>query len=93
MHWHQNTFSLPDQAKLLASSEACAHQAFLYDRKVIGLQFHPEWSQEIIVQLASDDPAKSENPYEQSVEEILSGDFDRVKARFFSFLDKLAGIE
>jgi GMP synthase-like glutamine amidotransferase len=41
-HWHGDTFDLPQNAALLASSEACANQAFIYSDKVIGLQFHLE---------------------------------------------------
>lgn len=40
--WHGDTFDLPQESKLLASSEACVNQAFLYKEKVLGLQFHFE---------------------------------------------------
>lgn len=43
--WHGDTFDLPTGAKLLASSEACVNQAFLYQEKVVGLQFHFEATQ------------------------------------------------
>jgi GMP synthase (glutamine-hydrolysing) len=42
LHWHSDTFDLPDDAALLASSEAYAHQAFSWGSCALGLQFHPE---------------------------------------------------
>ncbi|MFV0419139.1 MAG: type 1 glutamine amidotransferase [Dysgonomonas sp.] len=44
--WHGDTFDLPEGARLLASSEACANQAFLYKDKVLGIQFHFEATRE-----------------------------------------------
>ena len=41
-HWHGDTFAIPDGARLLMSSEGCAHQAFQYGDGVLGLQFHLE---------------------------------------------------
>lgn len=41
-HWHGDTFTLPQDATHLASSEACQHQAFAIGTKVLGLQFHLE---------------------------------------------------
>ena len=45
-HWHGDTFSLPTGATHLAKSEGCANQAYLYNGKVLGLQFHLETTQE-----------------------------------------------
>ena len=42
LHWHGETFAIPAGAELLASSEACAHQAFQHGPYAIGLQFHLE---------------------------------------------------
>lgn len=41
-HWHGETFDLPPDANLLASSSACQNQAFQHGQNVIGLQFHLE---------------------------------------------------
>ena len=42
LHWHGDTFDLPQDAQLLASSELYPHQAFQYGHNVFGFQFHLE---------------------------------------------------
>lgn len=46
LHWHSDTFSIPPGAVHVASSAACANQGFLYEGKVLGLQFHLEMGAE-----------------------------------------------
>ena len=41
-HWHGDQFSIPDGSIDLLSSPANINQAFYYNEKVIGLQFHLE---------------------------------------------------
>jgi GMP synthase-like glutamine amidotransferase len=41
-HWHGDTFSLPPGAVALYRSKACIQQAFVYNNRVVGLQFHLE---------------------------------------------------
>lgn len=42
LHWHGDTFTLPAEAELLASSHRYAHQAFRHGPNVLALQFHAE---------------------------------------------------
>lgn len=42
LHWHGDTFDLPNGCAHLAASKVCTHQAFSLGRNVLGLQFHAE---------------------------------------------------
>jgi GMP synthase (glutamine-hydrolysing) len=42
MHWHGDTFDLPDGAVLLASSDKYHKQAYIYGDHIFAMQCHPE---------------------------------------------------
>ena len=42
LHWHGDTFDLPESAVLLASTDVCVNQAFMVERHALALQFHIE---------------------------------------------------
>jgi GMP synthase (glutamine-hydrolysing) len=42
LHWHGDTFELPEEAERLASNASYENQAFSYGRNAMGLQFHLE---------------------------------------------------
>lgn len=41
-HWHGDTFDLPEAAINLFQTDVCTNQAFIYDDRILGLQFHLE---------------------------------------------------
>ncbi len=48
-HWHSDHFSLPEGCVPLASSKATENQAFVCKRRpVVGLQFHPEYTLDMV---------------------------------------------
>ena len=72
-HWHGETFDLPENATLLASSKGCLNQAFQIGTSVIALQFHLETTPESAVEIIThcrDELNRAR--YVQSEEEIIS---------------------
>ncbi|MDM8543732.1 type 1 glutamine amidotransferase [Desulfococcaceae bacterium HSG9] len=48
-HWHSDHFSLPPGCTALANSKATENQAFVCnDRPLIGFQFHPEYTRDMV---------------------------------------------
>ncbi|MBF0350736.1 MAG: type 1 glutamine amidotransferase [SAR324 cluster bacterium] len=52
--WHGDTFDIPNGAIHLATSDGCQNQAFLYQEKVLALQFHMEATPESVRILADE---------------------------------------
>lgn len=46
LHWHSDTFDLPDNVELLASTARYAHQAFRRGPNLLALQFHAEMGED-----------------------------------------------
>lgn len=66
LHWHGDTFDLPDKTTPLLTSEACQNQAFSFEDRVLALQFHLEMtstSTENIIKFCADE--LTEGPYIQ----------------------------
>jgi len=72
-HWHGETFDIPQGATALANSAACQNQGFIYQDKVIALQFHLETTQRLakaLIKHCGDELDNSQ--FVQSEQEILS---------------------
>jgi GMP synthase-like glutamine amidotransferase len=89
--WHGDTFVPPAGSVLWATNEACANQAFQYGRDIVGLQFHLEYTVEIIEKMlyfCSDD--LTEGPFIQTVQRIRA-DYPHIGAMnqlMIHFLDE-----
>ncbi len=47
-HWHGDTFDIPHGAVSVMSSDGCKNQCFIYNEKIIGLQFHVEVTADLL---------------------------------------------
>ncbi|TNF48470.1 type 1 glutamine amidotransferase, partial [bacterium] len=55
LHWHSETFDLPEGSVLLASSDKYANQAFRLGDSGYGLQFHLEATDEMVKEWVEED--------------------------------------
>jgi GMP synthase (glutamine-hydrolysing) len=74
--WHHDSFDIPEDGVLLASSPACPYQAFRVGSCAWGTQFHPEVTEAIIRDWCAWDPETAAR-----VEDLLD-DFHRIEARY-----------
>ncbi|MGQ9499535.1 MAG: type 1 glutamine amidotransferase [Dissulfurimicrobium sp.] len=72
-HWHSDTFTIPEGALHIASSEACVNQAFIYGEKIVGLQFHMESTRESIEAIVKSCPEEllEEGKFIQKADKLL----------------------
>jgi GMP synthase-like glutamine amidotransferase len=75
-HYHSDTFDLPENAVLLASSQACKHQAFALGDHVLALQFHMEVTNELLEDMLFHGGELVKDNYVQSDEKIREGIYD-----------------
>lgn len=94
--WHGDTFSvLPEDAKCIAQSTACMHQAFIFKNKVFGFQYHLENTPLIINALLEN--CRDEmvpDIYVQTPEELLAHpeyieEDNKLMTRFLTQLEKM----
>jgi GMP synthase (glutamine-hydrolysing) len=92
-HWHGDTFDIPSGAVHTVRSEACENQAFEYNKKVIGLQFHLETTLESAKALIDNsvEELMEKGKYIQTPEEMLSKkeNFHQIEKVLFNMLDRI----
>ncbi len=95
--WHGDTFELPVGIAPSLSSEVCANQAFVFDGRVVGLQFHLEWTEAALRDLIAEcaDELAVWDPFVMTAERILRGAYFNIpecRQRLFALLDDLEAI-
>jgi len=93
-HWHGDTFAIPEGAVRLAKSMACQNQGFLYQDRVVALQFHLETtplSAAALIENCGNELDGTE--FVQSEQEILAepARFERLNTILFDLLKTLEG--
>ena len=88
--WHEDTFSLPPGATRVATNKICENQAFMFGDRIVGLQFHPEATEEWIREHIAD-PEQPSGPHVKSPESMTDElIFIRpMKKWFFELLNRL----
>ncbi len=91
-HWHGDTFEIPDGAVHTIRSEGCENQAFVYENRVIGLQFHLETdlqSANLLIE-NSQEELKEKGKFIMSKEEMLkdTSKFLEIENLLYKLLDK-----
>jgi GMP synthase-like glutamine amidotransferase len=93
LHWHGETFDLPQGAVLLAESDLCRNQAFEIDGRVLGLQFHLEVQPQGLERLIENSAADlSRGPTVQTAEDMRASiDLAQtLRPALYTILDRLA---
>lgn len=93
LHWHGDTFSLPEGALRLAASEACEQQAFVWGGRVLALQFHVEMDAAAVAAIAKGcaDELAGGDRWVQSAGQLVSG-AERHGIESAALLDRWLGL-
>ena len=91
-HWHGDTFDIPLGAIHGAQSKACENQCFIYQNRVVALQFHLETTRQtanLLIENCGNEIDKG--PYTQTAEQMLSNEqrFTTINKIMYRLLDQL----
>jgi len=94
-HWHGEVFSAPPGCEILAESDACKSQAFLYDNRVLALQYHLESTEESVELLLKNGGGDIDGSrYTQTAEDIREGlhNVNAANEHLAALLDRLKAV-
>lgn len=86
--WHQDMFLLPEGAQRLACSDVSPNQAFVFDNRHLGMQFHLEMTPELVASMSHANRGSHErelargNPSTSSHEDMLARLEERTQAMY-----------
>jgi GMP synthase-like glutamine amidotransferase len=95
LHWHGETFDLPNGAQRLAETDVVPNQAFAIGSHVLGLQFHLEATPESVLELVGHAAHEiGDGPFEQHPEAIRAGTAHcaALQPLLLQVLDRLTGL-
>ncbi|MBN2349019.1 MAG: type 1 glutamine amidotransferase [Bacteroidales bacterium] len=85
-HWHGDTFDIPEEAVHIFSSELTPNQGFIYQNRVVALQFHLEVKPEDVqLMMAGAGQELTIGEYVQTKEVILKEDRFYIQNQKFMF--------
>jgi len=92
LHWHGDTFDLPQGAIPIARSTACENQGFVWHERVVALQFHLETTPQGLKALVDNCGNELvDGPYIQKAEDLLREGkrFENINQIMQNLLDRL----
>ena len=92
LHWHEEMFEIPQEAKILFSNDNLQNQGFVLGKQAVGLQFHLEPEEDNLKEIVVNDAQYiSGSVFQQTAEQIISAPIPPAnEAAMFSILDYLA---
>ncbi len=92
--WHHDTFDIPTRARRIATNSITANQGFRLSPRAIAVQFHPEATDEWVMELSRETPYP-QGPHVQNPEEMKSdlGHLKEMTHWFFQLLDQMELIQ
>lgn len=95
--WHGDTFEVPERARIVASSDACDNQLFVFGQRTVGMQFHLEWDEAALATLISTcaEDLSSDGAYVMDAQRMRDEAPVRIaacRALLYSLLDALQSV-